>query len=250
MLRRLKLQRVLDWENTSVNIQHEEPHSIGVSSKLDIALRKESKNKALPASSVEAVWGYLSTTKMVCNSNNDISALDYPRITGFTDPDSIRVTRIRKFLYGSVKVCIRFSINPHAYGNSRLHGVFSATIATLAGGMYAESAYPCRLLAYRKKVGWKNVKNGKHRTARYISVRQLIGTRTSRYRAVPLKWAVGNRLREKSTVGSRLKKKKGRRRGKEERKIRGEEVPRAVLAWAPSSPAGDVSPRWERDRGD
>ncbi|RWW25844.1 hypothetical protein BHE74_00029741 [Ensete ventricosum] len=95
-----------------------------------------------------------------------------------------------------------------------------------------------------------NVKNGKHRTARYISVRQLIGTRTSRYRAVPLKWAVGNRLREKSTVGSRLKKKKGRRRGKEERKIRGEEVPRAVLAWAPSSPAGDVSPRWERDRGD
>ncbi|RWW31461.1 hypothetical protein GW17_00003920 [Ensete ventricosum] len=81
----------------------------------------------------------------------------------------------------------------------------------------------------------------KTRTVRYISVRQLIGTRTGRYQA-------------KSTVGSRLRKKKERRRG---------EVPRAVLAatppggrpravatraaLAPSPPAGDFSPhagRW------
>ncbi|RRT53640.1 hypothetical protein B296_00049725 [Ensete ventricosum] len=43
-----------------------------------------------------------------------------------------------------------------------------------------------------------------------------------------------------STIGSRLKDKKGRRRrrGKEERRRRREEVPRAVLACVPSPPAG------------
>ncbi|RWV87017.1 hypothetical protein GW17_00051034 [Ensete ventricosum] len=107
---------------------------------------------------------------------------------------------------------------------------------------------------------------------RYISVRQVAGTRTTRYRAVPPKIdrrrsisvvdgrlreksTVDNRLREKSTVGGRLSEKKGRRRrGKEEKKKRGEEerIPsarvlsspvgcqrlRAVLARVPSPPPG------------
>ncbi|RRT47535.1 hypothetical protein B296_00053675, partial [Ensete ventricosum] len=79
--------------------------------------------------------------------------------------------------------------------------------------------------------------NGKAHTARYIRVRQLTGMRTSRYRAVLLK----------STVGGRLRKKKGR--GKEERR-RGEEeairrgkvpCPRALAAHG--SPASCHSPR-------
>ncbi|RWW09121.1 hypothetical protein GW17_00027406, partial [Ensete ventricosum] len=71
---------------------------------------------------------------------------------------------------------------------------------------------------------------GKIHTARYIPVRQLIGTRTGRYRAVPLRSTVDGRFRlstidfrrlrsikEKSTVDGRLRKKKERRRrGKEE----------------------------------
>ncbi|RWW79325.1 hypothetical protein BHE74_00012394, partial [Ensete ventricosum] len=70
--------------------------------------------------------------------------------------------------------------------------------------------------------------------------------------------AVGGRLREKSTVDGRLKKKKGRRRrGKEERRRRGEEVPRASspahcprVAHESSRPVSDFCPCWERDRGD
>ncbi|RWW06169.1 hypothetical protein GW17_00030519 [Ensete ventricosum] len=92
------------------------------------------------------------------------------------------------------------------------------------------------------------------RYGRYILVRQVAGTRTVRYRAVPLKIdrrrsisAVGGQLREKSTadgrlrekltVGGRLSEKKGRRRrrGKEEKKKRGEE-PRSRVA-ACGSPA-------------
>ncbi|RRT44071.1 hypothetical protein B296_00055969, partial [Ensete ventricosum] len=84
---------------------------------------------------------------------------------------------------------------------------------------------------------------GKTRTARYIPVRQLTGTRTGRYRAVPLRSAIGGRFRpstvdfrldgrfkEKSTVGGRLRKKKERRRRG------GGEVPRATLA---ATPLGD-----------
>ncbi|RWW43755.1 hypothetical protein BHE74_00050549 [Ensete ventricosum] len=63
---------------------------------------------------------------------------------------------------------------------------------------------------------------------RYILVRQVIDTQTARYRAVPRSIsAIGSRLREKSTVDGRLRKKKGRKR-------RGEEIiprhprPRAV----------------------
>ncbi|RWW30841.1 hypothetical protein GW17_00004579, partial [Ensete ventricosum] len=91
---------------------------------------------------------------------------------------------------------------------------------------------------------------------RYIPIRQVAGTRTARYRAVPPKIdlrrsisTVGDRLREKSTVGDRLSEKKGRRRrGKEEKKKRGKKKeylaparrprPHAVLARTPSSPAG------------
>ncbi|RWW12484.1 hypothetical protein GW17_00023848 [Ensete ventricosum] len=88
---------------------------------------------------------------------------------------------------------------------------------------------------------------GKTRTARCIPVRQLTGTRTDRYRAVPLRSSVGGRFRpstvdfrhrwsistvcgrfkEKSTVSGRLRKKKERRRG---------EVPRTALA--ATSPGG------------
>ncbi|RWV98713.1 hypothetical protein GW17_00038419, partial [Ensete ventricosum] len=91
----------------------------------------------------------------------------------------------------------------------------------------------------------------KARTTQYVPVRQLTGTRTSHYCAIPLKSTVDGRLREKSTVGGRLRKKKGRgrrRRGKEERRRRGEEAipcPRALTA------RGQLfSPRRERDRGD
>ncbi|RWW03986.1 hypothetical protein GW17_00032817, partial [Ensete ventricosum] len=62
--------------------------------------------------------------------------------------------------------------------------------------------------------------SGKARTARYIPVRQLTGTRIGRYRAVPLKSVVGGRLKEKLTVGGRLRKKKGRGRRKKKRKRR------------------------------
>ncbi|RZR85031.1 hypothetical protein BHM03_00011955 [Ensete ventricosum] len=88
---------------------------------------------------------------------------------------------------------------------------------------------------------------------RYIPIRQVAGTRTARYRAVPPKIdrrrsisTVGDRLREKSTVDDRLSEKKGkRRRGKEEKKKRGKKKeypaparrprPHAVLARTPSS---------------
>ncbi|RWV79206.1 hypothetical protein GW17_00059702, partial [Ensete ventricosum] len=96
------------------------------------------------------------------------------------------------------------------------------------------------------------------RTRWYVLVCQVTGTRTARYRAVPPKSTVDGRLKEKSIVDGRLKeksiiddrlrKKKGRR-GKEERRRRGEEIPRAVLARTSSPPAGHFSPvRGERSR--
>ncbi|RRT53836.1 hypothetical protein B296_00049574 [Ensete ventricosum] len=51
--------------------------------------------------------------------------------------------------------------------------------------------------------------------------------------------AIGDRLREKSIVGGRLRKKKGRgRRGKEERRKKKEEEKEKYLACAPLSPTG------------
>ncbi|RWW45953.1 hypothetical protein BHE74_00048161 [Ensete ventricosum] len=84
------------------------------------------------------------------------------------------------------------------------------------------------------------------------------------------KSTVESRLREKSTVDGRLREKKGRRRrGKEESRRRGEEIPHAVLARTLSPPAGRPRavlacmsslpagcslaiflPRGEKDRGD
>ncbi|RWW82270.1 hypothetical protein BHE74_00009280 [Ensete ventricosum] len=66
-------------------------------------------------------------------------------------------------------------------------------------------------------------------TARYVPVWQLIGMRTARYQAVP----------SKSTVGSRLRDKKGirRRRGEEEKRGYIPHFP------APSSPACRRRPR-------
>ncbi|RZR91048.1 hypothetical protein BHM03_00019082, partial [Ensete ventricosum] len=94
-----------------------------------------------------------------------------------------------------------------------------------------------RFRAFTKPISSMSVSAGKQgfpyrvvrpRTARYIRVRQLTGTWTGRYRAVPLK----------SAVGGRLKKKKG----KEEEEKKKEEVlgrrPRLRAARAPSSSTG------------
>ncbi|RWW25901.1 hypothetical protein GW17_00009734 [Ensete ventricosum] len=77
--------------------------------------------------------------------------------------------------------------------------------------------------------------SGKTHTARYIPVRQLTGTRTSRYRA-------------KSTVGGRLRKKKERRRGKEEEEEEEKYLappggrPQAVVARAALAPVPHALP--------
>ncbi|RRT54159.1 hypothetical protein B296_00026161, partial [Ensete ventricosum] len=91
-------------------------------------------------------------------------------------------------------------------------------------------------LEYRSKIIIIKVCNfdlpgGTYRSARLL-VREPLTT--GRFRQ---KLTVDGRLREKSTVGSRLGKKKGR--GKEEQRGK-ERIPRlrAVLARAPSSPAG------------
>ncbi|RRT60592.1 hypothetical protein B296_00028295, partial [Ensete ventricosum] len=75
--------------------------------------------------------------------------------------------------------------------------------------------------------------------------------RIARYQAVPLKInhrrsisTVNGRLREKSTVDSRLRKKKGRRRGNEKKKRKKE-----YLAHVPSSPAGRLRVVATCDRG-
>ncbi|RRT57361.1 hypothetical protein B296_00038616 [Ensete ventricosum] len=107
--------------------------------------------------------------------------------------------------------------------------------------------------------GWYDSKHsirGKTRTARYIPVRQLTGTRTGRYRAVPLRSGVDEEEEEK-------KKKKKRRRSTSHRpsddSARGsptshrcQRCPSAVAACAAltPSPAGFFLPMRERVRGD
>ncbi|RWW47366.1 hypothetical protein BHE74_00046653 [Ensete ventricosum] len=98
------------------------------------------------------------------------------------------------------------------------------------------------------------------RTGRYISVRQVAGTWTARYRVVPPKidrrWsisAVGSRLkgeidRRRSIEGEidweidrrrLIEQEKGRKKKKKkEKKRKNTYRPRAVLAHAPSPPAG------------
>ncbi|RRT81347.1 hypothetical protein B296_00017420 [Ensete ventricosum] len=94
-----------------------------------------------------------------------------------------------------------------------------------------------------------------------LEMGEVIGTPTARYRAVPPKidhrWsisAVDGRLREKLTVGGRLKKKKGRRRREKEEKRRGEErIPRTVVArrrFFSRVRRRDISLRGEKDQGD
>ncbi|RWV88007.1 hypothetical protein GW17_00049948 [Ensete ventricosum] len=114
--------------------------------------------------------------------------------------------------------------------------------------------------------------SGKARTTQYVPVRQLTGTQTGRYRAVPLKSVVDGRLREKSTVGGRLRKKREEEEEEEEEKKKEEEEEKKkYLARAPSppvscpctlvalatrgrlfSPHGETERllRGERDRGD
>ncbi|RWW20028.1 hypothetical protein GW17_00015887 [Ensete ventricosum] len=104
----------------------------------------------------------------------------------------------------------------------------------------------------------KMTRCGKARTVRYIPVRQLIGMRTGRYRAVLVKATVDGRLKEKSAVSGRLRKIKGRgrrrRRGKEERRRGKEPRPRALTARGrPRAVAARgrlFSLRGERDRDD
>ncbi|RZS19778.1 hypothetical protein BHM03_00052217 [Ensete ventricosum] len=76
-------------------------------------------------------------------------------------------------------------------------------------------------------------KRGKARTARYIPVRQLTGTWTSRYWAVLLKSIVGGRLRKKKEEEEEEVEKK-----KEEEEKKKKEEEEKYLARAPSLPAG------------
>ncbi|RRT41906.1 hypothetical protein B296_00055468, partial [Ensete ventricosum] len=79
---------------------------------------------------------------------------------------------------------------------------------------------------------------GKTRTAWYIPVRQLTGTRTGRYRAVALRSAVDGRFSSSMVDFRRLrpieeekgKKKKRKRRRRRRRRGGGGEVPRVTLA--------------------
>ncbi|RWW27952.1 hypothetical protein GW17_00007589 [Ensete ventricosum] len=104
------------------------------------------------------------------------------------------------------------------------------------------------------------------RYGRYIPARQVTGTRTACYRAVPpkidcrrsisvvggrlkKKSTVGSRLREKSTVGGRLRKKKGRKRGKEEKRS-GEYLDCGAGRFFSRARRRSVSPCGEKDRGD
>ncbi|RZR98788.1 hypothetical protein BHM03_00028214 [Ensete ventricosum] len=92
------------------------------------------------------------------------------------------------------------------------------------------------------------------RYGRYIPVRQVAGTRTTRYQAVPPKIyrrrsisAIGDRLkgeidRQRSIEREKGKKKKKKKRKKKKKKRKEEKKntyrPRVVLARAPSPPAG------------
>lgn len=88
-------------------------------------------------------WRWFSLTIPTEHSNSRT----WRRGTGFTDPDPIRVTRIRKFLFGSDEVWIRFSVNPHSYGNSGAHTVFSAR-RPHAGGPLPPLPSPASLPLY------------------------------------------------------------------------------------------------------
>ncbi|RWW72895.1 hypothetical protein BHE74_00019267 [Ensete ventricosum] len=74
--------------------------------------------------------------------------------------------------------------------------------------------------------------SGKAHTARYIPIRQLTGTRTSRYRAVPLKSTVSGQLRKKREEEEEEENKK------EEKEKKKKEEEEKYLARAPSPPAG------------
>ncbi|RWV87448.1 hypothetical protein GW17_00050553 [Ensete ventricosum] len=79
--------------------------------------------------------------------------------------------------------------------------------------------------------------HGKTRTARYIPVRQLTGTRTGRYWAVPLRSTVDSRFSPSMVDFRRLR-----------RRCPSTVAARAALA--PSPPAGFFLPTQERVRGD
>ncbi|RWW04693.1 hypothetical protein BHE74_00007465 [Ensete ventricosum] len=75
------------------------------------------------------------------------------------------------------------------------------------------------------------------RYGRYVLVRQVTGTRTARYQAVPPKSTVGGRLREKSTVGGRLREKKKEEeeeKKKEEEEEKKKEVPPFPALFSPT----------------
>ncbi|RWW17322.1 hypothetical protein GW17_00018757 [Ensete ventricosum] len=80
-------------------------------------------------------------------------------------------------------------------------------------GRFARKNFPLLI-----RVPLNSPASDKTHTARYIPVRQLTGTRTGRYRAVPLKSAVGDRLREKIDRRRSIEEEKGKR--KKKKKIR------------------------------
>ncbi|RRT51598.1 hypothetical protein B296_00033113, partial [Ensete ventricosum] len=82
--------------------------------------------------------------------------------------------------------------------------------------------------------------SGKAHTARYIPVRQLTGTRTNRYRAVPLKSTVGDRLRKKREEEEEEEENK-----KEEKEKKKKEEEEKYLA-ARGSPTSHRRPRRSR----
>ncbi|RRT48902.1 hypothetical protein B296_00052734, partial [Ensete ventricosum] len=92
------------------------------------------------------------------------------------------------------------------------------------------------------------------RYERYIPVRQVVGTRTARYQAVPPKIdrrrsisVVGDRLREKPTVDGRLREKKWKKKNRKRRKK--EKRSTYFLVGAPSLPEGRQCPRGIATRG-
>ncbi|RWW27139.1 hypothetical protein GW17_00008446 [Ensete ventricosum] len=102
------------------------------------------------------------------------------------------------------------------------------------------------------------------RISRYISVRQVVGTRTARYRAVPpkidhrrsIEGEIGHRRsiegeidRRRSIEQEKGRKKKRKKKKKKEKRRKKTYRPRAVLACVPSSPVGRQRPRTVVARG-
>ncbi|RWW56617.1 hypothetical protein BHE74_00036653, partial [Ensete ventricosum] len=89
-------------------------------------------------------------------------------------------------------------------------------------------------------------------TGRYIPIRQVIGTRTVRYQAVPPKIDRRRSIEEETNRQRSIKEEKG----KKKRKRRKKEEKKEYLARAPSSPVDRPRPRslflprGEKDRGD